>query len=232
MRHHRWFVPRCISDPCYSCTPTRSCHRGLDKASLTPSDTSPPSPVPRDRGDRVRHLCSGGRAQPNPRFTDPRTREEKLCPALCHALRMKVSTRNGMCFAKEIPADAPTVLYLTGRYLPNWIGMISSRFPHSLLTIINDRNCIVCVHREVERRGGGNIGKEVDLKNHRTIDLSTISVSRSFFGRFLLFRICIFINDLSLGEKCSVNNIPFLFPESPKREGRGFDRAIVSGEYF
>lgn len=88
----------------------------------------------------------------------------------------------------------------------------------------------MCVHGEVERRGGGNIGKEVDLKNYRTIDLSTISVSRSFFGRFLLFRICIFINDLSLGEKCSVNNIPFLFPESPKREGRGFDRAILSGE--
>lgn len=131
MRHHRWFVPRCISDPCYSCTPTRSCHRGLDKASLTPSDTSPPSPVPRDRGDRVRHLCPlrGPRIAESSIHRSPNARRK--APALCHALRMKVSTRNGMCFAKGIPAGAPTVLYLTGRYLDtNWIGMISSRFPH------------------------------------------------------------------------------------------------------
>lgn len=84
MRHHRWFVPRCISDPCYSCTPTRSCHRGLDKASLTPSDTSPPSPVPRDRGDRVRHLCPlrGPRTAESSIHRSPNARRKALSRAV------------------------------------------------------------------------------------------------------------------------------------------------------
>lgn len=77
----------------------------------------------------------------------------------------------------------------------------------------------------------GNIGKEVGIRiiRRRWDDRSSnpISVFHSSFGR-LLFRIYIFINDLSPGEKCSVNNIPFLFPEKGKRGG-GFapvDRGI------
>ena len=175
MRHHRWFVPRCISDPWYSYTPTRSCHRGLDKASLT----LPPSPwhlIPRGATGSAISARSGGRTQPN-----PRTREEKLCaPALCHALRTNVSTRNGVCFAKGIPAAVSnrSLIWVDTR----WI--ISSRF----LEWINQRaivivSCVCCIWKRgwkySKRRG-------VDARNcKKIIDLWTVFSSEdSYFSEF------------------------------------------------
>lgn len=172
MRHHRWFVPRCISDPWYSCTPTRSCHRGLDKASLAPPLTPHPT-----RGDRVRHLSP---------LRGPHTAESSNArrKALCSRA---VSRLENQCFdpkrgvlCERNPGRSSNRSLI--RVDTRWI--ISSRF----LEWINQRaivivSCVCCIWKRgwkySKRRG-------VDARNcKKTIDLWTVFSSEdSYFSEF------------------------------------------------
>ena len=172
--------------------------------SLSYTSPLPLTPHP-TRGDRVRHLSP---------LRGPHTAESSNArrKALCSRA---VSRLENQCFD---PKRGVLCERNPGRSSLIWVDtrwIISSRF----LEWINQRaivivSCVCCIWKRgwkySKRRG-------VDARNcKKTIDLWTVFLL--FFRRFLLIRIYIFINDLSLGEKCSINNIPVSFPRKEEEE--------------